>query len=88
MKNLKKHRNDFYLKCLGDAVRNRRVDMLFSQDALSRRCHLHRTYVTDLESGFRNLSILTLVKVAVALSLPLSQLIKDTEILMSLGEKA
>jgi transcriptional regulator with XRE-family HTH domain len=88
MKKDKRYRNDFYLRCLGNAVRNRRIDLLFSQDMLSARCNLHRTYVTDLESGFRNLSLLTLVKVSVALSLPLSQLIKDTELLMALGEFA
>jgi transcriptional regulator with XRE-family HTH domain len=88
MKKDKKYRNDFYLECLGHAVRKRRIDLLFSQDMLSARCNLHRTYVTDLESGFRNLSLLTLVKVSVALSLPLSQLIKETELLMALGEGA
>jgi transcriptional regulator with XRE-family HTH domain len=88
MKKQKKHRNDLYLQCLGDAVRNRRIELLFSQDVLSERCDLHRTYVTDLESGFRNLSLLTLVKVSVALSLPLSQLIKETEVLMALGARA
>ncbi len=88
MKKNNQHRNDFYLQCLGDAVRGRRVDLLFTQDTLATQCNLHRTYVTELESGFRNLSILTLVKVSVALSLPLSQLIKDTELLMAIGKRA
>lgn len=87
MKKQKKHRNDWYLQCLGDAVRNRRVELLCTQDVLSARCGLHRTYVTELENGFRNLSILTLVKVSGALSLPLSQLVKDAELLLFLGKR-
>ena len=60
-----------FLRHLGDAIRMRRIDLLLSQEQLGFRASLHRTYVTDIENGLRNISLLTLLKVTKALkSLP------------------
>jgi transcriptional regulator with XRE-family HTH domain len=38
-----------------------------SQEALAKLCGLHRTYVSSIERGQRNVSLLTIVKLARAL---------------------
>lgn len=67
------------LQALGEAVRIKRRDLGLSQEELGDRAELHRTYVTDIESGLRNMSLLTLIKISRALTLPLSQLIIEAE---------
>ena len=60
---------------LGDAIRNRRVDLGITQQELASKTDLHRTYITDIEAGNRNISMLTYNKLTDALlcavSLPL-----------------
>lgn len=62
---------------LGDAIRNRRVDIGITQQELATATDLHRTYITDIEAGHRNISMLTYQKVTdsllCALSLPLTE---------------
>ncbi len=60
-------------------MRNRRVDLLLTQEELAYSAGLHRTYVTDIESGKRNVSALTLLRIADALGLPLSKLIRTAK---------
>jgi transcriptional regulator with XRE-family HTH domain len=50
---------DALLIHLGDAIRNRRVDIGMTQQELALKSDLHRTYITDVEGGNRNLSLLT-----------------------------
>ena len=64
--------------CLKTA-RNRRLGLLLSQAALADDAGVHRTYITDIEAGHRNLSTFMLLRVAEALRLPLSELIGATE---------
>lgn len=79
MRKTSQHRNNVFLIALGDAVRNRRVDLLLTQQALADIAGLHRTHVTDIEAGHRNLAMLTLLRIAKALDLPLSELIRAAE---------
>ena len=44
-------------KEFGTAVRTHRRQLGMSQEALAERAQLHRTYVTDVERGARNLSL-------------------------------
>ena len=74
------HRNQKFLQHLGESVRTYRVDKLLSQEQLGTLCGLHRTYITDIEGGYRNLSLLTALKVAGALEIALSALIGHAEI--------
>ncbi|MGX1977207.1 helix-turn-helix domain-containing protein [Streptomyces kronopolitis] len=64
---------------LGLAVRAARVRCGWSQELLSERSGLDRTYVSGLECGRRNPAFLTLVRLAEALQVPLSDLIRDAE---------
>jgi transcriptional regulator with XRE-family HTH domain len=85
-KNEQQHVNRV-LKALGDAIRNRRIELLLTQEEVGLASELHRTYVTDVENGLRNLSFLTLLRLARALQCSLSQLMIETEILDGVGRK-
>ena len=64
---------------LGAAIRSRRYELGLSQEELAWRAGLHRTYVTDVERGARNLSLATIDKLADALQSPLSVLIRGVD---------
>jgi transcriptional regulator with XRE-family HTH domain len=79
MRKTKQQKKNVFLIALGDAVRERRIDLLLTQEGLGVAAGLHRTYVTDIESGKRNVATLTLLRIAEALKLPLSDLILAAE---------
>jgi CheY-like chemotaxis protein/DNA-binding XRE family transcriptional regulator len=58
----------------GAAVRAHRRRLGFSQETLAERAQLHRTYVTDVERGARNISLESISRLAKALNLPISSL--------------
>lgn len=68
------------LKALGEAIRTRRgeIDGL-SQEGLADLAGMHRTYVSEIERGLRNPSFRNLYKLAVALEIPLSELVAQAE---------
>jgi transcriptional regulator with XRE-family HTH domain len=57
-----------FLKNLGISIRQRRLSFDTSQEELAKLCGVHRSYITEIESGLRNVSVLTLHKLAVALN--------------------
>lgn len=56
----------------GLAIKKRRYELGISQEELSFRCGLHRTYVSDIERGSRNPSLENIEKLAKALDISLS----------------
>jgi CheY-like chemotaxis protein len=56
------------------AVRERRHRLGLSQEELAWRAGLHRTYVTDIERGARNLSLKSIERLATALQAPIAEL--------------
>lgn len=78
MQKSKQHRKNA-LKTLGEAVRNRRLELSLSQEGLGQTTELHRTYITDIEGGLRNLSFLTLLRLAKGLNCLPSELIAEAE---------
>jgi transcriptional regulator with XRE-family HTH domain len=54
---------------LGKAVRQRRLSMGLSQEALAERADLHWTYIGGIERGERNVSLINIVRIARALEL-------------------
>lgn len=64
----------------GIAVRKRRNELTISQEDLAERAGLHRTYISDLERGKRNVSLENFEKLANALNLSISDLMMRVEV--------
>ena len=64
------------LRRLGVNVRQRRVELEFSQQALANAADLHRTFVTRLEKGTVNVSLINLARVARALQCTVIDLLR------------
>ena len=62
---------------LGRAVRKRRLDLRLSQEKLAERADLHWTYIGGIERGERNVSLLNIVRIAKALQVTPSDLLKE-----------
>jgi len=63
----------------GVAVRKRRHKLELSQEGLAHKAHIHRTYISSIELGKVDMGMGVAYKVAKALNLPLSRLVKETE---------
>ncbi len=63
------------LREFGAHVKALRLQKKLSQEALALRAELDRTYISGIERGKRNVSVLNLFKIASALELPASQLL-------------
>lgn len=63
----------------GDAVRRRREGLALTQEELAERAKIHRTYLSDVERGARNLSLLNIERLAAALHLSMSELFRAVE---------
>jgi len=66
-------------KRFGDAVRRRRRELGVSQERLAERAQLHRTYISDVERGNRNPSLESITRIARALDLEPSALLRLAE---------
>jgi transcriptional regulator with XRE-family HTH domain len=64
---------------LGDVVRKRRLALDLSQEELAARAGVHRTYLSDIERGARNITITVLTRLAEALEVRVSRLFRLTE---------
>ena len=71
---------------VGAAVRDIRLGQDLTQEELANRSGLHRTYITDVERGNRNISIESIEKIASALRTPLSALFARSEELQTQGQ--
>lgn len=58
----------------GLAIKQRRGELGISQEELAFRSGLHRTYISDIERGSRNLSLENIEKLAKALGISISTL--------------
>jgi CheY-like chemotaxis protein/DNA-binding XRE family transcriptional regulator len=58
----------------GASVRAWRKRLGISQEILAERANLHRTYVSDVERGARNLSLESITRMAQALEIPVAEL--------------
>ncbi|WP_312043887.1 helix-turn-helix transcriptional regulator, partial [Erwinia sp.] len=67
--------HDGLLISVGERIRLFRKRKQLSQIALSERSGIDRTYLSDIENGKRNISLLTLNNLAVALDVPIEVLV-------------
>ena len=63
----------------GFAVKDRREALGLTQEEFAERAGIHRTYLSDIERGTRNLSLINIERVALALSLRISELFQAVE---------
>jgi transcriptional regulator with XRE-family HTH domain len=66
-------------RSLGQTIRDLRASRGYSQESFAHAVGLHRTYVSDIERGERNVSLHNLVRIANTLEMPLSQLLAIAE---------
>ena len=64
---------------LGRVIKQLRRQRGLTQDELAEKASLHRTYLSDVERGTRNLSIISLHRISAALGTPLSDIFKQVE---------
>lgn len=65
------------LRKVGDRVRSARAMAGLSQEELAHRAGLDRSYMSGIERGVRNVTLLKLQAVARALKLPIRELLPD-----------
>ena len=63
------------LKDFGNAVRQQRKKCGYSQEELSFRAGLHRTYIGMIERGEKNITLLNIEKIANALNVSIKELV-------------
>lgn len=61
---------------VGKNVRKFRQERGLSQEDLAFDCELHRTYISGVERGIRNPTVLVLEKIAKALKVPAAELLR------------
>jgi transcriptional regulator with XRE-family HTH domain len=64
---------------LGKTIRRIRQKKGISQEKLAELCDLHRTYISGIERGERNVSLLNIVEVARALGVRSRELLRDID---------
>lgn len=62
---------------LAHNIKQLRGELNISQEHLADLCELHRTYISDIERGNRNISIDNIEKIADALHVTPSDLLKE-----------
>ena len=67
------------LVALGRNVRSHREKKKLTQEALGELAELHTTYISDIERGVRNPSITSLISLAHALGLTVSELCRGID---------
>jgi len=63
----------------GFAIRLRRETLQLTQEELAHQAGIHRTYLSDVERGSRNLSLQNIERLAQGLSMRISQLFELME---------
>jgi transcriptional regulator with XRE-family HTH domain len=74
---------DNALAALGQNIRRARKALNISQEELAFRCELHRTYLSDIERGARNVSFSSLLALARGLGSTVSELTQDIGLRLS-----
>ena len=65
-------------KRVGINLKRLRQDRGLSREELAFESGLHRTYISGVERGVRNPTVLVLEKIAVALKVPAAELLEET----------
>lgn len=72
-----KNQNNNELLKLGIKIKEHRLKLNLSQEALAYKCGFDRTYISMLERGKRNPSYLNLLKLCLGLEIKIDDLLKE-----------
>jgi transcriptional regulator with XRE-family HTH domain len=64
-------------KPLGHAIKRRRLKLGLTQEQLAEAADLHCTYISGIERGVRNVSIVNLFQIATALKVRVRDLVRE-----------
>ena len=70
---------NYILKKFGNQVRSLRNKAGISQGKLAELAKMHRTYVSGIERGERNVSLLNIIRLAKALGVSVSELMEGID---------
>ena len=65
------------LKSIGQTIRSLRRQRRLTQEALADLANIDRSYMSSIERGQRNISVLNVARIASALEVPLCHLLKE-----------
>ena len=65
---------------LGQNLKKLREEQGYSQESFADHCGLHRTYISGIERGVRNPTVVIIDKIAKALKVPAGQLLDEGKI--------
>lgn len=71
--------NTKILKNFGETLKRKRREANYSQEELAEKLNIHRTYMSFLERGQRNPSLIMLFKISRALKIKLPELFEFDE---------
>lgn len=71
--------HDFAVE-LGSILKHRREMLYVTQGDLAEAAGFHRSYISDVERGFRNLAVRNLRRICEAMDIPASAVLKQAEI--------
>ena len=71
--------NHIFLKKFGDRVQSLRNQAGISQEKLAKLAEMHRTYISGIERGERNVSLINIMRLANALNLSVSKLMEGID---------
>lgn len=73
-----KHTEVDFKKIVGKQVRRLRLKLGLTQDVLSERCGIYRTYLSRIEAGSANPTLLILIALASTLDVHVCELFRET----------
>lgn len=68
-------------RALAGVLERKRQSLCVSQQALAQKAGLSRTYLSDIERGLRNISVVTLAKIAQAMGTNASVVMAEAEVI-------
>jgi transcriptional regulator with XRE-family HTH domain len=68
------------LRTIGLTIRSLRRERGLSQEALADLAHIDRSYMSSVERGLRNISVLNIARIATALDVPLRDLLGPRDV--------
>ena len=75
----KRHAKPDVRERFGSAVKFRREELGLTQEGLAEKAGIHRTYLSDVERGTRNVSLVNIEKLAASLAISVSELFLEVE---------